>query len=259
LKRAIVCSPENEYFSEVNLKAHNITRRPDQKKSKQQHNVLKTIIEKSGCEVIDVPELPGHPNSVYTRDTAVCTPEGYIKLWMGLNTRRGEEDWMAGILDSLGEPNVGFIEQPATVEGGDIILAGPIAFIGHSQRTNQEGTRQISSLLFELGYEIRSVDVPPFYLHLGGAMSIIEPDYVLCCKGIFPDNFFRGFEKIEVESNSFISGNVICLGNREIIADCSNHEAIQKLEKAGFSVKGIDLSEFVKGTGGPSCLILPIK
>jgi N-dimethylarginine dimethylaminohydrolase len=31
------------------------------------------------------------------------------------------------------------------------------------------------------------------------------------------------------------------------------------LRRAGFRVHPLDLSEFVKGTGGPSCLVLPLE
>jgi dimethylargininase len=165
---------------------------------------------------------------------------------------------MAQVLESLGEPNVGSIEAPGTVEGGDVILAGSVAFVGHSQRTNEDGVEQISSLLDAMNYEVRTMTVPAPYLHMGGAMSIISPECVLCCCEVFPDDFFKGFNKVEVSCDTFVSGNVICLGDNEVIADIANVEAIKELRRAGIIVHAIDLSEFVKGTGGPSCLIMPV-
>ncbi len=44
--------------------------------------------------MINIPELANHPNSVFTRDTALCTPNGYIKLRLGLESRQGEEEWI---------------------------------------------------------------------------------------------------------------------------------------------------------------------
>ena len=254
-----MCTPRVEYFHVSDNEAHNITQVADRKRAVQQHDKLKSTLTKSGCEVIDIPELEGHPNSVFTRDTALCTPKGYVKLRMGLSTRRGEGNWMAQVLDSLGETEIGNIEEPGTVEGGDIILAGSVAFVGHSRRTNENGVKQISSLLNFMGYEVRTTVVPPPYLHIGGAMSVIEPECVLCCHGVFPDGFFNGFSKIEVSNNTFISGNVMSLGDKEVIADAKNSETISALITEGFTVRRIDLSEFVKGTGGPSCLIMPVE
>lgn len=259
LTRVIVCSPANEYFHVTALSEHNITRVSDSVKALSQHEKLRCILTNTGCEVIDVPELKGHPNSIFTRDTAVCTPKGYIKLRMGLPARMGEEEWMAEILDKLEVPCIGKIEAPGTVEGGDVIIAGNVAFIGHSQRTNNSGVEQLSCILHALQYEIRSIEVPPPYLHLGGAMSMIAPNKVLCCKDLFPEDFFWGFERIEVPKNNFISGNVIRTEDNKVIADLENGETIKVLEQAGCMVQGIDLSEFIKGTGGPSCLIMPVE
>ena len=155
LTRVVVCTPRQEYFCVDDLKAHNITAVADSAKTKEQFNLLKLKMAHFGVEVIDVPELMGHPNSVFTRDVSVSTPQGYIKLRLGLPARRGEGEWMARMLGSLGEPCAGEIKESGTVEGGDIILAGHVAFIGHTKRTNTEGVNQISALLTKMGYEIR--------------------------------------------------------------------------------------------------------
>lgn len=259
LVRVVVSTPKFEYFQVNDPKSHNIQQVADRMKAGKQHDNLKRLLEKSGCEVIDVPELRNHPNSVFTRDTSLITPQGYIKLRMGLPTRRGEEGWMAKALDSLGEPCAGSIESPGTVEGGDVILAGEVAFIGRSLRTNQSGTRQFSRLLAAKGYEIREIILPPAHLHLGGVMSMIGPKSVLCCRGVFADGFFDGLERIEVPAIISTSGNVICLGDHEVIADTTNIEAIKELKRAGVKVHLVNLSEFIKGSGGPTCLILPIE
>lgn len=259
LVRVVVSTPKVEYFRVSDPKSHNIQQVADWKKAVKQHDNLKRLLEKSGCEVIDVPELRNHPNSVFTRDTSLITPQGYIKLRMGLPTRRGEEGWMTKALDSLGEPCAGSIESAGTVEGGDVILAGEVAFVGRSLRTNQSGTRQLSRLLAAKGYEVRKIILPPAHLHLGGVMSMIGPKSVLCCRGVFADGFFDGLERIEVPVITSTSGNVICLGDREVIADNTNIEAIKELKRAGVKVHLVNLSEFIKGSGGPTCLILPIE
>ncbi|HEC89201.1 MAG TPA: amidinotransferase, partial [Thermoplasmatales archaeon] len=233
LRKVIVCTPRLEYFKIDNLDAHNISQLPDRDKAIHQHDVLKSILEKSGCKVIDVVELRNHPNSVFVRDTAICTPKGYIKLRMGLESRRGEEEWMAEVLESVGESNAGSIKKPGTVEGGDVILAGSIAFVGYSSRTNIDGIKQISNLLKDMDYEIRTVKIPPPFLHLGGTMSVISKQCVLYCKDIFPRGFFKGFDKIDIPNSSFISGNVISLGNDRVIVESSNVEVAEKLEDQG--------------------------
>lgn len=260
LTRVVVCTPGEEYFNVKDLQIHNINEVADPERTAGQHDLLKATIRESGCEVIDVPELAGHPNSVFVRDMALSAPEGHVKLRMGLPARRGEGEWMSAILTSLGEPCVGSIEDPGTVEGGDIILVGSVAFVGHSCRTNNEGVRQISAILESMDYEVRIAPIGDDYMHIGGVMSAIGPQRVVCCRELFPEGYFDGFDTIEVSYHGPSSGNVICLGEDEVIANASeNAETIKVLEEAGVTVHGLDLSEFRKGAGGPTCLILPLE
>ena len=260
LKRVIVCSPGHEYFNIKNLKEHNINEISDSEETLKQHNKLKLIMYDSGCEVIDIPELSSHPNSVFTRDTSLCTPEGHIRLRMGLDARKGEEEWMSNVLESLGEPFAGEITEPGTVEGGDIILAGKVAFVGMSSRTNRYGAEQISKLLSRMNYEVRIAEVKGSHLHLGGAMSMIGSELILCCRELFPEQFFKGFETVDTVCTGPSNGNVIYLGKGEVIVNSAeNLKTIDILEKKGLKVQGIDLSEFRKGAGGPTCLILPVE
>jgi dimethylargininase len=208
---------------------------------------------------MDVSELSGHPNSVFTRDVAVVTPRGYIQLRMGLPSRRGEEAWMASFLESCGEPRAGAIEAPGTVEGGDVVLSGGVAFVGHSARTNREGVRQLGALLEKMDYDVRVSKVEG-YLHLGGAMSAVAPERVVACRGDYPAGFFDGFDVVWVEKRGPSSANVICLAPNEILAnEAENLETMEALDARGVRVQGVDLSEFRKGAGGPTCLILPLE
>jgi dimethylargininase len=258
LKRVVVCEPQKEYFHVADPKAHNIGQVADWAKAIDEHRHLQAILRQSGCRVVNIKELAGHPNSVFARDASLVTPRGYIKLRMGLRTRRGEEGWAAAAMDSLGVPCAGEIEEPGTVEGGDVILAGKVAFIGRSKRTNRSGGKQLSQLLAGMGYEVRTIVLPPAHLHIGGAMSIVSSEAVLCYRAIFPKGFFQGFRTIEIPEVESSSANVIALGDEEVIVEKSNSTAANSLQKAGCTVYSIDLSEFLKGRGGPTCLILPV-
>ena len=117
LSRVVACTPGDQYCQVSDPQKHNIIEPADPDRAIQQHDTLKLCVADFGAEVIDVPELAGHPNSVFTRDTALCTPRGYVKLRLGLGTRQGEEEWMSQVLHSLGEPFVGAIEAPRDGRG----------------------------------------------------------------------------------------------------------------------------------------------
>lgn len=259
LVRVMVCSPEKEYFNTENIDEHNISEIPDPKRAKKQHETLRKKMKDFGVDVMDVPEMPGHPNSVFTRDTAVITPLGYIRMRMGLPSRRGEDGWMESHIEEMCIPCIGKIEPPGTAEGGDVILAGKVAFVGMSGRTNFKGVIQLTKILESMGYQVRTTEVPSPYLHLGGAMSMVAPGRILSVEGIFSPQFFTGFEVIYIPAGDFISGNVICLEENRVIAHDGNHIAISKLEESGVKVETVDLSEFIRGNGGPTCLIMPLE
>jgi len=260
LAKVVVCPPGEAYFSAADLKAQNMNAVPDRARTREQFERLISVMENAGCNVIRLEELEGHPNSVFARDASLCTPMGYVRLRMGLASRRGEEKWLWEKLESLGEPCASCIEPPGTVEGGDVILAGDVAFVGRSGRTNDSGVDQIRSILEEMGYEVRVHDVPGRSLHLGGVMSVIGPDTVVCSESAFRDDFFKGFKVIEVPIEEPLSGNVISLGRNNLVANSAESRlGIALLRTAGFLVHALDLSEFRKGGGGPSCLILPVE
>lgn len=258
LERVVVCPPKSEYFNVENAAEHNILEIADKATAIRQHEKLRKTIENFGAEILNIEEMTGHPNSVFTRDAAISTPEGYIKVRMGIATRKGEEDWMAKFLDKIGEPCAGEIEGPGTVEGGDVIIAGSVVFVGLTQRTNVDGVIQISDILKKMGYEVRPVVLPVDYLHLDQVIGILGPKRVICCAHLFPYDYFRDFEVIHSPCRSN-NVNLICLGEDEIIVPALNLELIRIARENGIHVHEIELSEFAKGAGGPNCLVLPVN
>ena len=258
LIRAAVCSPSSEYFRVDDLRAHNIREVANQELAGTQHAALCALLANRGAEVIDIGECPGHPNSVFTRDMAVGAPDGYIRASMGIPTRVGEDRWMADALDRLGEPCAGDIRLPGTLEGGDVVLAGKVAFVGLTRRTNAEGIRQLTALFDKMGVEVRVVELPEAYLHLDQVVGILSPDKLMVCRNVFAAGLFRGYQTVLMPCQSH-NVNFICLGPDEIIVPSSNVPLIEAAEKNGVLAHSLDLSEFAKGTGGPNCLIMPIE
>lgn len=74
LRRVVVSSPLSEYYRAEDPEFHNLEQTADPYLALQQHETLKAILRNFGCKVLDIPELRGHPNSVFTRDTSLATP-----------------------------------------------------------------------------------------------------------------------------------------------------------------------------------------
>lgn len=259
LKQVVVCTPRKEYFRASNQKEHNIGELGNPELAIQQHDALKSKLREFGVKVFDIPELSRHPNSVFTRDTAAYTPQGYIKLNLGLKTRQGEESWMADFLNLQGGFCIGEITAPGAVEGGDVVLAGDVAFIGNSIRTNEEGIRQFSEIMTKMGFEIRVIKLPGSILHLDKALMMIEPRRVIFCKDLISEKDITGFEGVGISCGENTTANIICLGDKEFIVNRTNDLVINLLKSQGYTVHTLDLTEFSKGMGGPNCLIMPIE
>jgi dimethylargininase len=166
---------------------------------------------------------------------------------------------MASALNHLGEPKAGKIEFPGTVDGGDVILLDPVAYIGLSKRTNAEGCLQLSYFLEKMGYEIRTVSLPDLVLHLDKVLMPVGDDRLLVCTDIVDRDILRGFDIIGINFSDNSTANLICLGDGELIVDNTNQGAIDALDRNEFNLHLINFSEFVKGSGGPNCLIMPVE
>jgi dimethylargininase len=260
LNRVVVCTPRKEYALGANdFKTHNIGELGDPEIAIQQHNALKATLKEFGAEVIDIPELENHPNSVFTRDAALSTPMGYVKLRLGIESRRAESEWMEDALETIGEECIGEIIAPGTVEGGDVVLSGDVAFIGQSIRTNQEGIKQLSEILATMGYEIRVIVLPDTILHLDKVLMVLGSRQLLYCNELVTENEIADFKGISIFCEGNTTANIICLGDQELIINRSNAEVIERLENQGYIVHILDFGEFAIGMGGPNCLIMPVS
>ena len=68
----------------------------------------------------------------------------------------------------------------------------------------------------------------------------------------------KGLEFFPIEFNEFSTANIICLGDNNVIVGDSNTGALKCIEGQGLNIHKLAISEFVKGAGGPNCLIMPV-
>jgi dimethylargininase len=53
--------------------------------------------------------------------------------------------------------DVARIEEPGTLDGGDVLAVGATLYVGRGGRTNKEGIRQLAHLVTSRGYEVVTV------------------------------------------------------------------------------------------------------
>jgi N-dimethylarginine dimethylaminohydrolase len=93
---------------------------------------------------------------------------------------------------------------------------------------------------------------------LWNGVMLVGAERVVYCRGLIPEESLRGFEMIGILCGGPTTANIICLGKDEVIVERTNREVARQLTGHGVTVHQLALSEFVKGGGGPNCLILPV-
>lgn len=113
------------------------------------------------------------PDSVFIEDTIVVCDGTAVITRPGAPSRRPETDAVEATARELGL-TVARIEDPGTLDGGDVLQIGHTLYVGLGGRTNAEGIRQLGDLLAPLDRSIVAVPVTKV-LHLKSAITAL-PD-----------------------------------------------------------------------------------
>ena len=211
-------------------------------------------------------------DSLYCRDASIATDKGIIICRMGKEGRMNEPEAALRFYQKLGIPILGKIEQPGTVEGGDVAwLDHKTLAIGRTYRTNAEGIRQMRALLEPIGIEVMEVQLPHYkgpsdVFHLMSIFSPVDKDLAVVYSPLMPIVFReelvrKGYQLVEVPENEFDSMgcNVLAIAPRTCLVVKGNNMTKEKLQLAGCTVLEYDGNEIsYKGGGGPTCLTRPM-
>jgi dimethylargininase len=221
----------------------------DVAKAIAQHKAYQNCLAELGVRIISLPAKPELPDAVFVEDLAVMVDEVAVISIMGAPSRRPEASSLADTLSRY-RP-IKFLVEPATLDGGDVLRAGRFVFVGLSQRTNREAFSQLSDLLGAYGYQVQPVEVRGC-LHLKSACSYIGSDTMLVNRFWIDAEQLRGFELIDIPDEEPAGANALLVKDVVIIpASFPKTQAL--LEKRGFRVRTIDLSELQKAEAGVTC------
>jgi dimethylargininase len=220
----------------------------------QQHARYCDALRACGLALTTLEVDPDHPDSTFVEDTAVLTAHSAILTRPGARSRAGE---VAAIRQAISRffPSTLEIEAPGTVDGGDICEADNHFFLGLSQRTNEEGIRQLAGHLAREGYTSSVIDVRGInsILHLKSGVSYIGDNTLVVMEEMAP--LFAGYELIRVGAEKSYGANCIRVNERVLVA-AGYPRLTAELSARGFHPLELEMSEFRKMDGGLSCLSL---
>jgi dimethylargininase len=144
------------------------------------------------------------------------------------------------------------ISPPATIDGGDVLVVEDRVFVGISARTNLDAVTQLKKILENTRMKIVPVKVHKV-LHLKSACTYLGNEIVILSKGCFETNVLHGLGRIIVPRGEEYAAD--CLAVNETVLIAKGHPETRKLvEKEGFRVEELEISEFRKGDGALTCL-----
>jgi len=228
-------------------------RRPiDVAKAVAQHGRYEACLQSLGLAVVALPPLAGLPDAVFVEDPAIVLDEIAIMTRMGAESRRGES---AGLAEAVARFRpIRWIAAPGTLEGGDVVRIGRSLFVGQSARSNAAGIAQLADELAPFGYTVKSVAIENC-LHLKSACTYLGRNTVLANRAWVDLDSFGNVRIIEVAPEEPAAADVLAIGET-IIIPASFPETARILERSGWRVLPIDVSELQKAEAGVTCMSL---
>jgi dimethylargininase len=229
---------------------------PDLRLVAAQHRAYCEALLECGVALTWLPADPDHPDSTFVEDTAILTPRGAILTRPGAPSRAGEVAAIRPALEAFfSGPRA--IEAPGTLDGGDVCEAGRRVFIGVSERTNEEGARQLAGLLAADGFETATVDIRGVagILHLKSGVAALDERRLAVISALEGHPAFREFERVVVPAGEGYAANCVAINERLLVA--AGHPGFEAaVRELGYDALPLEMSEFEKMDGGLSCLSL---
>jgi N-dimethylarginine dimethylaminohydrolase len=291
IKKIMVCRPGDEQKSSLISEDYQLFSLPegglDFDKLQQEHRNLVAALEKEGIEVLylnsDKPFIGtyGIPlrSAPYTRETIIVRGGAIIER-PAPAFKRGLEVYHAKRLMELGCPILYTVQGNGSFEASNMVWVDDKSVIlAVGLRSNMEGLRQVEYILRNLGIEDIHVAHLPGHLYsrkhqVGGSSGMFHLDMtfgmaydkigVLWPGGVGYDTVLwlesKGVDLIEVSDDELLTcaPNLLPIAPKKVIVPAFNLRMTEGLRKRGIHVIEVDLSEFAKGGGGPTCLTLPL-
>ena len=222
--------------------------------ARAQHHKYVDVLKELGCNVVELPAEADLPDSVFVEDAAFILPEAGVITRPGADSRKLETE---SIIRALA-PHLKLVHvrEPATLDGGDVLVLGKHIYIGLSSRSNQEAIDQLNELLHEYGYAVTGVQMHDC-LHLKSAVTRVDDKTLLINKSWVDTHHFENFDRIEVDPAEPFAANCLPIGD-SIIFPTSFPRTRAKLEERGYKIVTVDISELAKAEGAVTCCSLII-
>lgn len=221
----------------------------------QWENYVATLNE-LGWETIEVPAVTDCPDQVFIEDTMFVYRDLAVITRIGAEVRRPEVEAAAKTIADCGY-RLAHIEDPGCLDGGDILKFGNQIWVGLTPngRSNTAGVQQLSKHLKEFDLTVTPV-VCSKILHLKSGITALYDGTIIG----YPDKvdnpkIWNNFLPVP----EFLGSQVLLLENNTILISASAPKTKALLEKRGYQVVAVDISEFEKMEGSVTCMSVRLR
>lgn len=232
--------------------------------AQRQHAEMVSAYESAGVTVHLLETDPVLPYQIYARDSSVMTPFGAVITNMAQWWRRGENFRAIETYQKLGIPIYDYVTA-GTFEGGDFNVIEPgsvlIGWEGDEGRSQEQGAAQLRDWFEAEGWEVRLIDIDPYYVHIDLMVVMLAPKLAAVCLECTDPSvveWLRG-KNIEIIPVPFqetmnLGCNVVALGNDRVIVPAEAKTLKEVLKARGFTIYDPELSMITQGGGGVHCM-----
>jgi len=157
-----------------------------------------------------------------------------------------------------------------TFEGGDFNVIEPgcvlVGWEGDEGRSQEPAALQLKTWFEAEGWEVRLIDIDPFYVHIDLMVVMLAPKLAaVCLESTDPEvvDWLKS-KSIEIVPVPFqdtiaLGCNVVALGNDRILLPEKSTTLKGKLKALGFEIYDPDVSMITQGGGGVHCMCQSLR
>jgi dimethylargininase len=221
----------------------------DVARARRQHEAYWAALAEAGWQVREVAPADHCPDSVFVEDTVVVCDGLAVITRPGAAQRRAE---IAGTEKAVRETGLEVvrIQDPGTLDGGDVLQVGTTVYVGLGGRTNDDGVAQLRAHLATRERDVIQVPLRDV-LHLKSAVTAL-PDGTLLAQPDLVDAAALRHPMRSVEEDA--GCHVVPLGDDLVLLAASAPRTAALVADLGFTPVVVDISEYEKLEGCVTCL-----
>jgi dimethylargininase len=224
----------------------------DLDRARAQHRQYEQCLADLGCKLVSLPAEPDLPDSVFVEDAALVLDELAVIMRPGAASRRPETASIAAALAPYRK--LLHLEEPGTIDGGDVLRIGRSIFVGLSYRSNAAGVEQLRQLVSPYGYRVEGVPMAGC-LHLKSGVTQVASDTLLINPAYVDAKVLPDMRLIEVDPSEPSGANALWVSGC-VVYTAAFPRTLQRLRDAGLAVRAVDASELAKAEAGVTCCSL---